>query len=212
MISGALLASLQFNYRSQLHTAELKGNEAFWTPKSLLWKREREREKWLRWKCNSCWWQVMTACDEVDSCHLLLVLKSSPIWSHHEWPELTPVVPPSLPSVFSSFLLFSLTLFSTHSCSLTEPRLQEHWRRIHSAAQKLPAARAQSLSFSQAPGSSGSLEHRNPTRRVLFPLSCAAFGADPKPPFCSHPPPLCPTGSFPTGSLTPQGIGWPGLP
>lgn len=45
----------------------------------------------------------MTACDDVNNCHLLLSLKSSPIWSHHEWPELTYVASPQ-PSFCLQFL------------------------------------------------------------------------------------------------------------
>lgn len=122
--------------------------------------------------------------------------QSWPTWSHL-----------SLLSVFSSFLLFSLMLFRMPSCSLTEPTLHLHWRRIHSATQKLPATKAQSLSFSQAPGSLSSSENHNPTWRVIFSLSYGAFEAGPKSPFCSHPSPLCTVCSFQTGSLTPQGIG-----
>lgn len=101
--------------------------------------------------------------------------QSWPTWPH-----------PSSHYVFSSFLLFSVMLFRTHSCSLTEPRPQLHWRRIHSAAQKLLVPKAQSLSFSRGLGSLSSSENHNSPWRVIFPLSYGAFETDPKSPFCSH--------------------------
>ena len=127
--------------------------------------------------------EVMTACDNGDSYHLLQYLTSFPIWSHHAWPELTWMAPHQSSSCFQSLLLplhhsfqvpSAATLWSL-DCSGTEGGFTAPQRSFQPPKHK---ASSQEL----GPRVSQFFGDHHPTWRIIFLFPLGILG-HPQTPF-----------------------------